>query len=176
MRSEQSQLSRGVNGRLTFFLSAEDLPDQNNRVELRGDGSIRLVYTRNNDLAYEQLLARCKQALTDVQRLRGKKAPLFLHSRLGISGTSHQNGTLRFGDDPRTSVLDLSCKAHDLDNLYAVDASFFPSCGAVNPSLTIIANAIRVGEIIAARFNKQSTVIETSRNASVSSRQTTLVS
>ncbi len=59
---------------------------------------------------------------------------------------SHQNGTLRFGADPATSVLDLNCKTHDLDNVYVVDASFFPSCGAFNPALTIAANALRVGD------------------------------
>ncbi|HMX38380.1 MAG TPA: GMC oxidoreductase, partial [Ferruginibacter sp.] len=73
---------------------------------------------------------------------------------LDISGMSHQNGTLRFGTDPATSVLDLNCKAHDLDNLYVVDASFFPSCGAFNPALTIAANALRVGEHIAGLDNK----------------------
>jgi len=67
---------------------------------------------------------------------------------LDISGMSHQNGTLRFGTDPNTSVLDLNCKAHELENLYVVDASFFPSCGAFNPSLTIAANALRVGDHI----------------------------
>ncbi len=68
---------------------------------------------------------------------------------------SHQNGTLRFGTDPSSSVLDLNCKAHDLDNLYVVDASFFPSCGAFNPALTIAANALRVGDhIISNVLNK----------------------
>jgi choline dehydrogenase-like flavoprotein len=65
---------------------------------------------------------------------------------LDVSGMSHQNGTLRFGKDPMTSVLDLNCKTHDLDNVYVVDASFFPSCGAFNPALTIAANALRVGD------------------------------
>jgi choline dehydrogenase-like flavoprotein len=62
------------------------------------------------------------------------------------AAVGHQNGTCRFGTNPRQSVLDINCKAHDLDNLYVVDASFFPSCGAVNPSLTIIANAIRIAD------------------------------
>jgi len=65
---------------------------------------------------------------------------------LDVSGMSHQNGTLRFGKDPRSSVLDLNCKTHDLENVYIVDASFFPSCGAFNPALTIAANALRVGD------------------------------
>ena len=77
---------------------------------------------------------------------------------LDVSGMSHQNGTLRFGTDPSTSVLDLNCKAHDVDNLYVVDASFFPSCGAFNPALTIAANALRVGDHIindVLRVNKE---------------------
>ena len=65
---------------------------------------------------------------------------------------SHQCGTARFGDDPRTSVLDRDCRAHDLDNLYVVDASFFPSASAVNPTLTIIANALRGGDHLKKRL------------------------
>ena len=69
-----------------------------------------------------------------------------------IGGTAHQAGTLVFGRDPATSVLDVDCKAHDLDNLYVTDASFFPSIGAVNPTLTIIANALRVADIVISRL------------------------
>jgi choline dehydrogenase-like flavoprotein len=69
-----------------------------------------------------------------------------------IAGCAHQAGTCRFGTDPATSVLDADCKAHELDNLYVVDASFFPSIGAVNPALTVMANAIRVGEHLAERL------------------------
>jgi choline dehydrogenase-like flavoprotein len=134
---------------IDFFLTSEDLPDPENRVELRADGAIRLRYTHNNTRAYERLHARCEDALRRTEALHGRAAPVFLHSRLGIGGVSHQTGTLRFGPDPRTSVLDPNCKAHDLSNLYVVDGSFFPSCGAVNPSLTIMANAIRVGEHLA---------------------------
>src|SRR5437763_9310610 len=70
---------------------------------------------------------------------------LYLGQRIPLAGVAHQNGTIRFGDDPKASALDRNCKAHELDNLYVVDASFFPSSGAVNPGLTIIANALRVG-------------------------------
>jgi choline dehydrogenase-like flavoprotein len=73
----------------------------------------------------------------------------YLGGRLGISGVAHQNGTARFGPDPATSVLDLNCRAHDVDNLYVVDSSFFVSSTAVNPTLTIIANALRVGDHLA---------------------------
>ncbi len=133
---------------IDYFLTAEDLPDPMNRVELRGDGAIRIVYSHNNTEAYDRLRTECERAMCAVEARRGRRRPVFLHSRLGIGGVSHQTGTLRFGSDPRSSVLDVGCRAHDLENLYVVDGSFFPSCGAVNPSLTIMANAIRVGEII----------------------------
>jgi choline dehydrogenase-like flavoprotein len=77
---------------------------------------------------------------------------LYVGQRIPLAGVAHQNGTLRFGADPRTSVLDVNCKAHDLDNLYAVDASCFPSSGAVNPALTVIANALRVGDHLLERL------------------------
>ena len=69
-----------------------------------------------------------------------------------IGGTAHQAGTARFGTDPKSSVLDLDCKAHELDNLYLADASFFPSIGAGNPTLTIIANALRVADRLKERL------------------------
>ena len=78
---------------------------------------------------------------------------IYLHKGMPIGATAHQAGTVRFGDDPSSSALDVNCKAHDLDNLYVVDTSFFPSIGAVNPSLTAIANALRVGDHIAARLS-----------------------
>jgi choline dehydrogenase-like flavoprotein len=77
---------------------------------------------------------------------------LYLGKDIPIGGTAHQAGTCRFGTDPATSVLDLDCKAHELDNLYVADASFFPSIGAVNPTLTIIANALRVADRIKERL------------------------
>ncbi len=137
---------------LDFFITAEDLPDPDNRVELRDDGSIRLVYTENNVEAYARLETKLKHLLAAVERRRRRAAPRFLTAKLGISGVSHQCGTLRFGTDPRTSVLDVNCRAHDLDNLYIVDSGFFPSSSAVNPSLTIMANALRVGDHLLQRF------------------------
>jgi choline dehydrogenase-like flavoprotein len=77
---------------------------------------------------------------------------LYVGQRIPLAGVAHQNGTIRFGRDPRTSALDASCKAHELDNLYVVDASFFPSSGAVNPALTIMANALRVGDHLLERL------------------------
>jgi choline dehydrogenase-like flavoprotein len=79
---------------------------------------------------------------------------LYLGKNIPIGGTAHQAGTIRFGTDPNSSALDLNCKAHELDNLYVVDASFFVSIGAVNPTLTIIANALRVGDHLKARLGK----------------------
>lgn len=75
----------------------------------------------------------------------------YVGGRLGISGVAHQNGTARFGADPTTSVLDVDCRLHDVDNTYVVDARFFVSASAVNPTLTIIANALRVADGIATR-------------------------
>jgi choline dehydrogenase-like flavoprotein len=77
---------------------------------------------------------------------------LYLGKGIPISGTAHQCGTCKFGADPAVSVLDLDCRAHELDNLYVTDASFFPSSGAVNPTLTIIANALRVADRIKRRL------------------------
>jgi choline dehydrogenase-like flavoprotein len=132
---------------IDFWLTAEDLPGADNRVTLRKDGSIQVNYTRNNYKAYEKLKEKLKQIFEKL----GEADPDYKDVKWGgydldISGMSHQNGTLRFGVDPKTSVLDLNCKTHDLENLYVVDASFFPSCGAFNPALTIAANALRVAD------------------------------
>jgi choline dehydrogenase-like flavoprotein len=77
---------------------------------------------------------------------------LYVGQRIPLAGVAHQNGTIRFGHDPATSALDPTCKAHDLDNLYVVDGSFFPSSAAVNPALTIMANALRVGDRLRERL------------------------
>lgn len=138
-----------------FFLTAEDLPDPGNRITLREDGAIRVSYTENNMEAYRRLEARLKAVLDAVEWSHGRQAPAYLTLKLGVSGVSHQNGTLRFGADPRTSVLDPDCKAHDLENLYVADSSFFPSSSAVNPSLTIMANAMRVAERVLERLGRR---------------------
>lgn len=138
---------------LDFFLTAEDLPSPDNRVTLRSDGTIRVSYTPNNLEAYNRLQQKLQSILEQVEARRGRGRPTFLAQRLGVSGVSHQCGTIRFGRDRAASVLDLNCKAHDLDNLYVVDSSFFPSSSAVNPSLTIMANALRVGDHILERLD-----------------------
>jgi choline dehydrogenase-like flavoprotein len=81
---------------------------------------------------------------------------LYLKNEMEIAAVAHQAGTVRFGTDPATSALDVSCRTHDLDNLYVVDTSFFPSIGAVNPSLTAIANAMRVGDHLLERLGAAS--------------------
>jgi choline dehydrogenase-like flavoprotein len=131
-----------------FWLTTEDLPLAENRVTLERDGSIRLSYTATNDVPKQRLYEHLK-ALTGKLGMRdGVLIPrtLYMKSEVGIAGVAHQAGTTRFGTDPSSSVLDLNCKAHELDNLYVVDASFMPCIGAVNPGLTVMANAIRVGD------------------------------
>jgi choline dehydrogenase-like flavoprotein len=81
---------------------------------------------------------------------------LFLGQRIPLAGVAHQNGTVRFGHDPRSSALDVNCRAHEVDNLYVVDASFFPSSAAVNPALTIMANALRVADHLKTRLGVDS--------------------
>ncbi len=132
-----------------WWLTSEDLPDPNNRVRLSTDGQIILDYTPNNLEAHLRLLKKLEKILSYL----GPHSHLFpnhtyLHQEIPIAGCAHQTGTLRFGKDPKTSVLDLNCKLHAIDNLYVVDGSFFPSIGAVNPTLTIIANALRVADIL----------------------------
>ncbi|MGX1930999.1 FAD-dependent oxidoreductase [Flagellimonas sp. 2504JD4-2] len=132
-----------------FFITAEDLPDPSNRVILTKEGKIKLVYHPNNTEAYNRLRQKLIGLLGHMDCEEGYcKDNAYVGFKLGVSGVSHQNGTCRFGVDPENSVLDINCKAHDLDNLYVVDGSFFPSSSAVNPSLTIIANALRVGDYL----------------------------
>ncbi|BDG06076.1 GMC oxidoreductase [Anaeromyxobacter oryzae] len=140
---------------LDFWLTSEDLPDPENRVTLDRDGNVVLAYRPNNEEAHRQLTARLKASMGRQRTCpihgrdchRGLFArSLYVGQRIPLAGVAHQNGTIRFGRDPATSALDPSCKAHELDNLYVVDASFFPSSGAVNPALTVMANALRVGD------------------------------
>ncbi len=134
---------------IDFWLTSEDLPHPENRVTLKKDGSIQVSYTRTNYTAYEKLKDKLKQVFAKLGEIDADYKDVEWNGYdLDITGMSHQNGTLRFGTDPATSVLDLHCKAHDVQNLYVVDASFFPSCGAFNPSLTIATNALRVGDHI----------------------------
>lgn len=138
---------------LDFWLTSEDLPDPNNRVTLDRNGGIVLSYTPNNAEGHKRLIAKLKSMVKEAD-CHERLLPLHINvgQRIPLAGVAHQNGTIRFGRDPKTSALDVNCKAHDLDNLYVVDASFFVSSAAVNPALTIIANALRVGDHLLERL------------------------
>jgi choline dehydrogenase-like flavoprotein len=137
---------------MDFWLQSEDLPRPENRIYYDGDRVVLDIHEGNLEAP-----ARLKKKLEELLAAVGAH-PVLLNRRLylgkdiPIGGTAHQAGTARFGTDPKTSVLDLDCKAHELDNLYVADASFFPSIGAVNPTLTIIANALRVADRIKERL------------------------
>jgi choline dehydrogenase-like flavoprotein len=138
---------------LDFWLTSEDLPDPNNRVSVDRNGKIVLSYTPNNLEGHKRLYAKVKDLIkhTDCE---DHLIPLnaFVGDRVPLAGVAHQNGTIRFGHDAKLSALDANCKAHDVDNLYVVDGSFFPSSSAVNPALTIIANALRVADHLKERL------------------------
>ncbi len=146
---------------LDFWLTSEDLPDPNNRVSLDREGNIVLTYKPNNEEGHKRLIAKLKDLLKQQTKcpMHGHDChvglfarSLFVGQRIPLAGVAHQNGTIRFGNDPKTSALDANCKAHDVDNLYVVDGSFFVSSAAVNPALTIMANALRVGEHLLQRM------------------------
>jgi len=141
---------------IDFWLSTEDIPLADSRITLRRDGAIRLALQPGNNTEGLNRLRRTFQGMLGqlgmVEMTFARS--LYLHKTLDAAATAHQAGTARFGTDSATSVLDMRCRAHDLDNLYVVDGSFMPSIGAVNPTLTIIANALRVGDHIAERIGK----------------------
>ncbi len=138
---------------LDFWLTTEDLPRMENRVEVAADGGLKLSYTPTNLEAHTRLIEKFKSLLDTIgceQRLRTKHT--YLGGRLGISAVAHQNGTIRFGTDPSTSALNTDCRLHDVDNVYVTDGSFFASSSAVNPTLTIIANSLRVADHLGQRM------------------------
>ena len=146
---------------LDFWLTSEDLPDPGNRVTLDRDGNIVLAYTPNNEEGHRRLTEKLESLMRRQTAcgVHGHECheglfarSLFVGQRIPLAGVAHQNGTIRFGHDPKTSALDVNCKAHDVENLYVVDASFFPSSGAVNPALTVMANALRVGDHLLERL------------------------
>jgi choline dehydrogenase-like flavoprotein len=138
---------------IDFWLTTEDLPLDENRVTVDRDGGITLDYTRTNAAEVARLRMRF-QGLLDAIRCEADvyENHSYAGSQLGIGGVAHQNGTIRFGPDPATAPLDLDCRMHEVDNLYVADSSFFVSSTAVNPTLTIIANALRVADRIAERL------------------------
>jgi choline dehydrogenase-like flavoprotein len=142
-----------------FWLCGEDLPHPDNRVTLEKDGTVRLsIDEKNNIEGVKRLRRKLDGMLSDLGMRRHHllDRSLYLHKSMPVGATAHQAGTVRFGTDPATSALDVSCRTHDLDNLYVVDTSFFPSIGAVNPSLTAIANAMRVGDHLLERLGAAS--------------------
>jgi choline dehydrogenase-like flavoprotein len=164
MRGEEPKLTRlapqfsleeVASHAVDFWLTTEDVPKPDNRVTVDQDGNIRLAYKATNQTEADALYAELRTIMNHIgiaaHHVLDKN--FYMHMAIPIAGVAHQAGTCRFGTDPRTSVLDLDCKAHELDNLYVVDASFFPSIGAVNPALTVMANAIRVGEHLLERMS-----------------------
>ncbi|HSK25959.1 MAG TPA: GMC family oxidoreductase [Jiangellales bacterium] len=138
---------------LDFWLTTEDLPLPGNRVTVDREGRIGLRYTPTNLEAHRRLRARFESLLSAMQCRDDVYENLsYVGGRLGVSGVAHQNGTVRFGTDPATSALDLDCRMHEVDNLYVADSSFFVSSTAVNPTLTIVANSLRVAERVAGRL------------------------
>jgi choline dehydrogenase-like flavoprotein len=138
---------------IDFWLTTEDLPHPDNRITLDRQGTVHLSKTFHNEEPHRRLLAKLKSLLADLG-CSERAIPRFsvLDQRIPLAGIAHQCGTVRFGDDPARSVLDGDCKAHELDNLYVVDTSFFPSSSAVNPALTAMANALRIGDRLLERL------------------------
>ncbi|MFF1360013.1 GMC family oxidoreductase [Streptomyces sp. NPDC058297] len=135
-------LSYAAHRSLDWWLFTEDLPDPQNRITLTPKGDIQVAWKPNNVRAHEVLVRETKKIL------RGMGYPLVFSQRTGIEVNSHQAGTIRSGADAAASALDANCRSHDVENLYVVDSSFFPSLPVMNPALTIAANALRVADHI----------------------------
>jgi choline dehydrogenase-like flavoprotein len=147
-------LERIARHAVDFWLSTEDLPRPENRVTVDGDGKLTLAYTATNETPKKQLH---KQLGSMLESLRMEPDHLFhrfayMKNDIPVAGVAHQAGTCRMGSDPETSVVDRDCRAHEVDNLYVVDTSVFPSIGAVNPALTAMANSLRVGDHLLERM------------------------
>jgi choline dehydrogenase-like flavoprotein len=141
-------LERIAKHAVDFWLSTEDLPRPENRVTVDGGGKLTLAYTATNEKPKQELY---KQLHSMLAKLRMEPGHLFhrfayMKNEIPVAGVAHQAGTCRMGVDPATSVVNAEGRAHELDNLYVVDTSVFPSIGAVNPALTAMANSLRVGD------------------------------
>lgn len=132
-----------ANRSVDWWVMSEDLPDPENRVTLDANGQIRIHWKPNNRVAHGRLVETARKMLREAGY------PVVLTETMGIETNSHQCGTVRFGDDPTTAVLDPFCRTYDVANLYVVDSAFFPSAAAVNPALTIAAQALRVADHLA---------------------------
>lgn len=146
---------------IDFWMTSEDLPDPENRVTVDKKGNIVLSYQPNNLEAHKHLRGKLEGLMNNQRKcdVHGGSCheglfarSLFVGQTIPLAGVAHQNGTVRFGKDPKTSALDAHCRAHEVDNLYVVDGSFFVSSAAVNPALTIMANALRVGDHLKERL------------------------
>ena len=148
-------LERIAKHAIDFWLSTEDLPRSDNRVTVDGDGRLTLRYSATNDVPKQRLYAQLKSILgrLDMNPDHLIHRFAYMKNEIPVAGVAHQAGTCRFGDDEATSALDRDCRAHELDNLYVVDTSVFPSIGAVNPALTAMANSLRVGDRLLARMD-----------------------
>ncbi len=139
---------------IDFWLSTEDLPLPENRVTVDRDGRVTLAYKPTNDVPKQELYKKLKSILGKLRmepdHLFGRFA--YMKTDIPVAGCAHQAGTCRFGSDPATSALNVDCRAHEVDNLYVVDTSVFPSIGAVNPALTAMANSLRVGDRVLERL------------------------
>jgi choline dehydrogenase-like flavoprotein len=140
---------------IDFWLSTEDLPNPENRVSVDRDGRLTLSYQATNDTARNRLFEQLRSMLGRLGMHEHHLIPrwAYLENEIPVAGVAHQAGTCRFGTDPATSVLNTDCRAHELDNVYVVDTSFFPSISAVNPALTAMANALRVGDHLLERLS-----------------------
>jgi choline dehydrogenase-like flavoprotein len=161
-------LNRIATHAVDFWLSTEDLPRPENRVTLGTDGNIQLSYRQTNQESAKRLYHKLKDLLTHVGMEGDHLIPrhAYLKTAIPVAGVAHQAGTCRFGSDPASSVLDTNCRTHELDNLYVVDTSFFPSIGAVNPALTAMANALRVGDHLLERLGAAAATKEPATNVS----------
>jgi choline dehydrogenase-like flavoprotein len=147
---------------IDFWMTTEDLPHPTNRVTVDRQGRIHVAKTYYNLEPHKRLLGKLK-ALLGPLGCQEMTIPgwSILDQRIPLAGNAHQCGTVRFGTDPASSALDINCRAHDVDNLYVVDTSFFPSCAAVNPALTAMANALRVGDHLLERLGTRPRVEST---------------
>ncbi len=147
-------LERIAKHAIDFWLSTEDLPRPENRVSVDRDGKLTLAYTATNDTPKQELYKQLHSMLAKLHMEPGHLFHRFAYMKneIPVAGVAHQAGTCRMGTDPGTSVLSADCRAHELDNLYVVDTSVFPSIGAVNPALTAMANSLRVGDHVLERL------------------------
>jgi choline dehydrogenase-like flavoprotein len=147
-------LERTAKHAIDFWLSTEDLPLPENRVTVDRDGKLTLSYTPSNEVPKKNLYHELKNVLgkLDMNPHHLIQRFAYMKNEIPVAGCAHQAGTCRFGADSATSVLNTDCRAHEVDNLYVVDTSIFPSIGAVNPALTAMANSLRVGDHLLERM------------------------